>query len=253
MNYNHIGEEFIEKTKYPYLSKSDQQKGIEQPPLVKGYDDTKLIIDLPKPDQLDIDGLSSYSLKDAIEKRRSVRKYDTDAYLSLKELSWLLWSTQGIKEKMGTRATFRTVPSAGARHGLETYLLINRVESIQPGIYRFLPIEHKLIEVTTKEHIASVVAEAAYGQKMVENSAVTFIWTAMVYRMFWRYLERGYRFLFLDAGHVCQNLYLAAEPIDYGVCAIAAFHDNQMNELLEIDGKEEFTLYLASVGKKSND
>jgi SagB-type dehydrogenase family enzyme len=68
--------------------------------------------------------------------------------------------------------------------------------------------------------------------------------------MKWRYGERGYRYLYLDAGHVCQNLYLAAESINCGVCAIAAFSDDDMNSLLKIDGVEQYVIYLATVGKK---
>ena len=72
-------------------------------------------------------------------------------------------------------------------------------------------------------------------------------------RMRWRYGERGVRFIHLDAGHVCQNLYLAAEAINSGVCAIAAFDDIEVNTLLNIDGESVFTTYIATVGKKKND
>jgi len=68
--------------------------------------------------------------------------------------------------------------------------------------------------------------------------------------MAWRYGERGYRYLFLDAGHVCQNLYLASENIDCGTCAIGAFHDDELNKLLNINGKDQFVIYAATVGKK---
>jgi SagB-type dehydrogenase family enzyme len=86
---------------------------------------------------------------------------------------------------------------------------------------------------------------------MVKKSAVTFIWVAVPYRMTWRYGERGYRYLLLDAGHVCQNLYLAAENISSGVCAIAAYHDAMFNELLGLDGENQFVIYLGTVGKKN--
>lgn len=67
--------------------------------------------------------------------------------------------------------------------------------------------------------------------------------------MTWRYSERGYRYLFIDAGHACQNLYLGAEAIECGVCAIAAFDDVIMNQLLGLDGESQFVIYLATVGK----
>jgi SagB-type dehydrogenase family enzyme len=142
------------------------------------------------------------------------------------------------------------VPSAGARHAFETYLLINNVTSVPNGIYRFLAIGHKLVEINLQPSIADRVVEGCLGQDFILKSAVTFIWTADTYRMKWRYGDRGYRYLHLDAGHVCQNLYLGAGSLDCGVCAIAAFSDDYMNDLLELDGVEQFVIYIATVGKK---
>jgi SagB-type dehydrogenase family enzyme len=84
---------------------------------------------------------------------------------------------------------------------------------------------------------------------MVNTSGVTFFWVAVSERMEWRYPVRGYRYLHLDAGHVCQNLYLAAEAISCGVCAIAAFDDEKVNEALNLDGENLFVIYVATVGK----
>lgn len=240
------GEEFIEMTKYHNISESDQRKGAEPPPLQTKYDDTKQIFDLPKPEDIKIEG---GDLRKAIENRESIRTYSNE-FMTMDELAWLLWTTQGVKivhdKKIYTK---RTVPSAGARHAFETYVLVNKVDGLKPGVYRYLPLDHKLVEYDFTEGIQEKLAEAAYNQKMVMNGTATFIWVAIPYRMSWRYVERGYRYLHLDAGHVCQNLYLAAESIHSGVCAIAAFHDDQMNELLKLDGKNEFVIYLASVGK----
>jgi SagB-type dehydrogenase family enzyme len=146
----------------------------------------------------------------------------------------------------------RTVPSAGARHAFETYLLLNNVEGLPPGLYRYLAIERRLLQLNLDPTMADQITDACWRQRMVKKSAVTFIWVAIKYRMVWRYGERGYRYLHLDAGHVCQNLYLAAEAIDCGVCAIAAFQDEELNRLLELDGEEEFAIYLATVGKKKS-
>ena len=247
MKKYHIGKEFIEKTKYEYLSKSDQSLGLPQPPLEMKYAHERSSISLPEPKDLKI---KDYNLRKAIEERESVRKY-SDEPLSLEELTWLLWATQGVKEIYGENyATLRNVPSAGARHAFETFLLVNNVEDLEPGIYQYMALEHKLVEYIMTKSIADEVVEAAYDQKMVKNGSVTFIWVADVYRMFWRYVERGYRYLHIDAGHVCQNLYLAAQNINAGVCAIAAFHDDIFNELFRLDGENQFVIYLASVGKK---
>ena len=87
------------------------------------------------------------------------------------------------------------------------------------------------------------------GQSFIEKSAVTFIWVSDIYKTVWRYKERSYRYAMLDAGHVCQNLYLSAGTIAAGVCAIAAYDDDLINKLLKIDGESQFTTYVATLGK----
>jgi SagB-type dehydrogenase family enzyme len=241
-----IGKEFMEKTRYKYLEQSDQNKGLPQPPLELDYDKSNGVVDLQAPSKI---GIAPFDLRKAIEGRRSVREY-SDRPLTLDELSWLLWCTQGVKEVVGRPVTLRTVPSAGARHAFETYVLANRVEGLKPGLYRFLATKHKLAEFSLEMGIADEVTEACWRQGIVRRSAATFIWVAVAYRMCWRYGERGYRYLHLDAGHVCQNLYLAAEAIGGGACAIGAYYDEQINGLLGLDGEEQFVIYIATVGKK---
>ena len=244
--YKEVGKEFLEKTKPQFLNASDQMKGFPPPPLEASFDSAKKIIDLPDPRNVTTD---SMDLRKSIEKRRSLRTYSRTP-LTIEELSYLLWCTQGVKEVYSTVSTFRTVPSAGARHAIETYLLVNNIQNLPPGLYRFLAIEHKLVELNIQSDIADKITRACLGQNFVKASAVTFIWTAVAYRMVWRYTERGYRYLFLDAGHVCQNLYLSAESLGCGVCAIAAFSDDALNEILSVDGKKQFVIYLATLGKK---
>lgn len=240
------GKEFMEKTKYQYLKESDQMKELPQPPLDKAVDAGKLVIDLPSPETLKI---RNYDLLTAIVERKSMRKY-SDAALTIDELTYLLWTTQGVKQVTNRPATLRTVPSAGSRHCFETYLFVNRVEGLTPGIYRYKAIGHKLIVIDTTPGWGEKLTAACYKQPFVGSSAVTFFWAADAYRMQWRYGERGTRFMHLDAGHVCQNLYLAAEVIDAGVCAIAAFYDDEVNKLLGLDGENDFVVYVATVGKK---
>lgn len=246
MSYE-IGKEFISKTKYQHLGKSAQAEGKPQPPLELSYDETAPLVDLPLPE--DWEAMNS-DLTNVIQRRRTIRKYSSES-LAAAELSYLLWCTQGVQQTISDR-TVRTVPSAGARHALETYLLINNVSDIQPGLYRFVASRHKLLplELDIDGDLANQVIKACNNQVFIKTSAVTFIWTAVAERMIWRYGNRGYRYLHLDAGHVCQNLYLAAEGIDCGVCAIAAYDDDQLNGLLGLDGEAQFAIYLASVGKK---
>lgn len=239
------GQEFIEKTKYKYLDESDQQKGEKQPPLERPFDN-KGIINLEKPQ---IDGNNDVNLLELINGRRSVRSYD-ESTITQDELSYFLWCTQGVKKWVDGKATFRTVPSAGARHTFETYLLINRVEGLECGVYRYIASKHAIIPINVDEGMAANLTAACLGQGMVSTSAVTFFWTTDIYRVKYRYGERGYRYIHLDAGHVCQNLHLAAENKECGICAIAAFDDDEVNNQLGLDGVNDFIVYIASLGKK---
>ncbi len=225
---------------------TDQQLGKPQPPLQQPYPEDATLIDLPAPQRLDLAPVSLFS---ALRSRKSRRKYSAAA-LSLEELAFLLWATQGIRRVMrGNRAIFRTVPSAGARHPFETYLVINRVDGVEPGLYRYLSLDHKLCFLRTAPDLAERAAEACHHQTFVAQSAVTFIWTALPYRTEWRYSEAAPKLIALDAGHVCQNLYLACEGIGAGACAIAAYHQELLDALLGVDGEDEFAVYVAPVGK----
>jgi SagB-type dehydrogenase family enzyme len=244
-----IGPQFLYETRYATDmddEPSDQQKGLPQPPLELPFDDSLPVIDLPDPKTLTV---PSIDLRTAIDRRHSLRFY-RDQPLTMDELSFLLWCTQGVKAVTPRPCTLRTVPSGGARHAFETYIMVRAVAGLEPGIYRFLAIEHKLQLVKTGPQTLQDVTHLCEDQKMVELSAVTFIWAAVPYRMIWRYRQRAYRGLFLDAGHVCQNLYLAAEPIDCGVCAINAFLDDDFNAYMGFDPEKQFVIYCASLGKK---
>ncbi len=204
------------------------------------------MISLPDPETLPAYPID---LRKAIDQRCTLRRYQ-ETPLTQNELSFLLWTTQGVKSVTNRPVTFRTVPSAGARHAFETYLVINRVEGIEPGLYRYVALEHALLPIEVNESVAGRFAEACHQQNQVTNSAVTFIWVVVTERMYWRYGERGYRYLHLDAGHVCQNLYLAAEAIGAGVCAIAAFDDDQLNQELNLDGEKLWAIYVGALGKR---
>jgi SagB-type dehydrogenase family enzyme len=236
----------MEQTRYEHLMASDQERGLPAPPLEKAGPQEARIIPLPQSSDIKVRALD---LRTAIEQRRSLRRYARDP-LTIEELAYLCWCTQGIVDVKAPFYTLRNVPSAGGRHALETWLLINRVKDIQPGLYRYLAFSHGLATIDTTSGIADSIMSACLGQAFVRSSAVTFIWSAVIYRMAWRYSERAYRLVHLDAGHACQNLYLAAEQIGCGSCAIGAFDDQQMADVLKIDGEEEFVLYCAAVGRK---
>ena len=219
----------------------DQKNGVSAPLVTKDYPEDEDLIDLIPYDELDV---GDSSLKKIMKQRKSRRKY-TDEKLSLEELSFLLWSTQAVKENKNKR----TVPSAGARHPFETYLYINKVKNLKKGIYRYLPVEHKLIFIYNENNLNLKIADACRKQKFIADSAVIFIWTAVPYRSEWRYDVLAHKMIALDAGHLCQNLYLASESVGAGTCAIGAYYQQPADDLLDIDGEEEFVIYLASVGK----
>jgi SagB-type dehydrogenase family enzyme len=242
-----IGREFVRLTAHQFLSVPGQSTGIPQPPLQLPIPESAERFPLPKPE---LPGNPRYDLDTVFQRRRSIREYTRDP-ISLLELSYLLWWTQGVQKISDRPATLRPVPSAGARHALETYLLINNVEDLTSGLYRYVALEHALVELEkTADTAAGIAAASGPSQPLCASSAVTFLWVAVAERMTWRYSERGYRFLFFDAGHVCQNLYLAADRVSCGVCAIGGFNDENINPLLGLDGEEHFVIYLATVGKK---
>jgi SagB-type dehydrogenase family enzyme len=188
------------------------------------------------------------NLQTAIAKRESHRRFTAES-LSLDELAFLLWATQGVREKLHETAILRTVPSAGCRHPFETYLAILRVDGLEQGIYRYLPLDHSLAFVKTVDNLPAHLTAATRGQSFTGQAAVTFIWTAIPVRTEWRYAEASYKVIALDAGHVCQNLYLACEAVGAGTCAIAAYNQALTDELVGVDGDDEFTVYIAPVGK----
>jgi len=223
---------------------TDQKSGVPAPPLEKPFPPDARLIDLVAPQDLT---LGAMSLRDAIARRKTRRAYSS-ASLSLAELSFLLWATQGVKEIVsGGQATRRVVPSGGARHPFETYLYVQRVETLSPGLYRYLAIEHKLILVSDAPDGSARMNQALRNQG--RDSAVIFAWTAFPYRTEWRYTFLAHKLILLDAGHVCQNLYLACEAIDAGTCAIDAYNQTELDELLGVDGKDELAVYCATVGR----
>lgn len=226
---------------------ADQNKNFPTPPVEKPFDENATRIPLPAQDQWP-EYIKTKDLFSAIANRKSRRRY-TSNVLSIDELAFLLWATQGVRQTPGMNPAFRTVPSAGARHSFETYLFIMRVEGVQKGIYRYLPVEHELLFLHEIDEMEENLSHACFGQRFIATGAVTFVWTTIPYRMEWRYLQAAHRVILMDAGHVCQNLYLACEAINAGTCAIGAYDQEAVDELIDVDGEDEFVIYLAPVGK----
>ena len=225
--------------------KSDQSKGIDHPDVQKPVDGSTSVIDLPA---VQPGVIPDMSILEVINSRRSVRKF-TDDPVSLEELSWLLWSTQGVQKVLGDGiATLRTVPSGGARHPFETYLLVNNVTSLAPGLYRYLPLDHSLAFLG-EQIPPEKVTTGCLDQTFCGECAVTFVWSVIPYRTEWRYGPVSHKVIALDAGHLCQNLYLACTAAGLGTCGIGAYDQDEMDSLLGFDGDAEFVIYIAPVGR----
>ena len=241
-----IGKEFWELTKYQHLPESYQKRGFPKPGIELPAPENSEKIQLPdirdfSPEKTDLVAL--------MENRQTLRNYSEDQ-LTIDELAYLLWGTQGVKEVTDYPLTKRIVPSAGSRHPFETYLLINSVATLTPGLYRYLALDNTLIRLSAPENIREQLTTACMKQPHVRQSAVTFFWVADIMRTIWRYSQRGYRYILLDAGHVCQNLYLMAESINCGVCGIAAYDDDLVNLALGINGTDLFAAYIATLGRR---
>ncbi len=225
---------------------SDQRRGVPHPPLEKSCPEGAPLIALPAPATFTV---GNRPLHELIAARRSRRKF-TDEPITLEELAFLLWATQGVQEIIRDGiATLRTVPSGGARHPFETYLMIHHVDGIEPGLYRYLALEHQLCFISAAPDLNERLLAASVNQNFVVKCAVTFIWTAIPYRTAWRYAATTPKLIALDVGHLCQNLYLAAEALNLGTCAIGAYDQPLMDALLGLDGEEELVVYMAPVGK----
>ncbi len=225
---------------------TDQNRGITPPSIEKPVPEDCTTVDLVPVNKLE--NIPDIDLVKAIAQRKSRRTF-LDQPLRLDELSFLLWATQGIRKQANEATAYRTVPSAGCRHSFETYLCVLNVSGLEKGIYRYLPVEHQLLFQHTDKNLEELIVEAALGQPFFRKAPVSFIWTTVPYRMEWRYDIAAHKVIAIDAGHVCQNLYLACEAINAGTCAVAAYNQDLTDELLKIDGDEEFAIYMAPVGK----
>ncbi|MCK4728958.1 MAG: SagB/ThcOx family dehydrogenase, partial [Desulfobacterales bacterium] len=212
---------------------------IPRPPVYKNYPEAARI-PLPKPVFEETESLWSI-----LNQRRSKRRYAPDP-ISMTTLATLLWAAQGITLS-ASDYQFRTAPSAGALYPVETYLSIHNVSGLKHGIYHFNVLDFALEEIAL-DNFGEHLTRAALDQAMVGRGAVLFIWTAIVLRAMWKYRNRCIRYIFMDAGHIGQNLQVAATAMGLGCCCIGAFYDEEINRILGIDGEEETVIYLAAVG-----
>ncbi len=235
-----IGDRFQQETKYERgRLEGGRLDWTSRHPLYKKYPGAK-IIRLPPP------GSPVRSpFAEIVSRRRSVRQYSSRS-LRLEEIAFLLWASTGIQRKEEGHE-FRTVPSAGALYPIDTYVIAHRVEGVECGVYHYGVHGHLLEEVGVGD-FRNDLERAALFQEFCSEAAAAFLWTAVFPRAKWKYRQRAYRYVYLDAGHIAQNLALAAVGLGLGSCQVAAFFDDEMNALLGVDGKKESVIYMSAVG-----
>ncbi len=235
-----IGDKFQQETKYE-PSRIPRHKLVwdAKPPLYKEYPEAQKI-ELPS-----FDPNQPMSLDRTLKQRKSVRDFQQKP-ISKNQLSYLLWASTGI-QRIEDGYEFRTTPSAGALYPIETYVVVNDVRKLEAGVYHYSIKAHQLEQLKQGEFRQEITA-AALGQGMCQTSAVVFVWSAVFERCKWKYGQRAYRYIYLDAGHIAENLALAAVSLNLGSCEIGALYDNQVNVILGIDGTEESVLCMAAIG-----
>jgi SagB-type dehydrogenase family enzyme len=235
-----VGDRFQRETKYAVEQIGGRSLDWDAKPAVyKDYPDAPSV-ELPnfEPGKL-------LSLDAAIRQRTSVRHF-TDKPISLGQLGYLLWTSTGIG-RVEQGYEFRTAPSAGALYPIETYIVANNVKRLESGVYHYSIREHRLEEIR-KGDFRRQITGAALGQAMCATAAAVFVWSAVFERSKWKYEQRAYRYIYLDAGHIAENLALAAVSLNLGTCEIGALFDDEVNAIIGVDGDEESAICMAVVG-----
>jgi SagB-type dehydrogenase family enzyme len=234
-----VGDDFQEGTKYRRGQQWTPLDWSKRPKTYKIYPSKKKIqLSLQFPEH-------SIPFVEVLKKRKSIRSYSSKA-LGINDLSFLLWASTGIQRKQ-RGYEFRTAPSAGALYPIETYLVVDNVQGLNRGLYHYGIASHALEELGLGSFVEQI-AHAALDQEMCLEAPVTFVWTAVFERSKWKYKQRAYRYVYLDAGHIAQNLALSATSIGLGSCQIGAIFDEEINEIIGVDGLEESAIYLSVVG-----
>jgi SagB-type dehydrogenase family enzyme len=234
-----VGDEFQRQTKYRPDAMGEGMRRDLRPERYKTYPDSiKVPLPVFEPDRL-------MTLDEILSERKSIRAYQPKP-LTLGQLSYLLWASTGV-QRTEQGYEFRTAPSAGALYPIETYIIANKVRDLEPGVYHYGVHHHELEQVRTGD-LRPQIAAAALGQAMCATAPAVFVWTAIFARSTWKYGQRAYRYIYLDAGHVAANLALAAVSLGLGTCQIGALFDDEVNKVLGVDGVGESVLYMSVVG-----
>ena len=239
-----VGKEFFNGTKYPDYSTVDLVLRIPEPPHELPVKQGQTIIKLPSPKRFKV---PDFPVRKAIESWEPVGFFERSR-ITMKELSYLLWCTQGFKKLVVDTIQIKNVPSSGSRYPLETYFVANDVEGLETGLYRYLPRSHSIVAERIDSGLILEMSTASMNFKIMTRASVTFLWVAVPYRSIWALGNRGYRSIFIEAGHSCQNLIMAAANLGYQVFPTDMFQDEQITRLANLNPETQWPVYLAAVG-----
>lgn len=248
---DHLWELFHENSKLsPYEPSLPHEKVLEE---VEKMHESLTYRGLPTVDLPDSFVPFKIGLRDAIESRRSNRTF-THCPVSLELVGTLLHFGYGRVRSRGEIASSarpsRAVPSAGALYPLEIFFYSQCLQGQRAGFYHYNPCDHRLWLVKPESN-NRVLENAVVDHDCVENCSIVVFITARFHRSIFKYGDRGYRFILIEAGHVAQNLQLVAEGLGLSTICIGGFFDRRIDELLRLDGLTESTIYLLGVGGKS--
>jgi SagB-type dehydrogenase family enzyme len=260
---DHSGRAFQDKTSYQRNAMEETELNWQNKPDTYKFYSHAPVTSLPSP----APGTEPDDKSDiwrCVSGRRSVRSFGATP-LSLPELSRLLWASAGITTSYITphgQEFYRATPTAGALYPIETYVVVNKVEGLEPGLYHYRVAGMDMLERPMVEgshaleqlragDIREEIAAASLDQPLCGKAGAVFLWTAVFSRTVWKYKERAYRYVYLDAGHMAGHLSLASVALGLGSCPVAAYYDDEVNRLLGVDGQSESVLYMTAVGRPS--
>ncbi|HDY87606.1 MAG TPA: SagB/ThcOx family dehydrogenase [bacterium] len=246
-----LAEYYHKQTKHSRMSLMLNNRGLDwstQPAVFKQYPDAE-VIDLPEPHKL-----AGMSVGQSIDlSRHMIQDFANDG-ISIKELSTLLYMTNGVTGSLsypGTTYYLRAAPSAGALYPTVTYIIVRNVSGLTAGLYHYKVKDHKLHRLKADEAVYKDLAKLVPRSDVIESAPVTFVFTSIFFRTSWKYAQRSYRYSCLDAGHLAVQTMLAANAMNYGAKLIGRFDDAKVNVLLGLNEQKEGTLLIVPIGKIS--
>lgn len=239
------GREFIEHTRYPDFTTVDLIQRVPEPPFELPVPEGSKVIKLPNPKRIKVPDVA---IREAIEKWEPVGFFSRSS-ITLKELSFLLWCTQGFRKIVSEHIMLRNVHSSGSRYPIETYFVVGEVEGLNTGLYRYLPRSHSIVVLQENSDLPFAMGTASMNFKVVTRAAVTFLWVGIPYRSTWALGNRGYRSVLIEAGHICQALIMASACIGCEVHPIDLFHDELVRNIANLDPETQWPVYIGAVGK----